>query len=361
MIGGLADWFAVTALFRHPLGIPIPHTAIVAARKDSFATTLGEFIQDTFLTPDAVVARLRAADLVPRLAAWLVEAEHAARVAEEVLGGVVTAADLLRDDDVHRVIERTVRERLDDLPAAPLAGRALETVVRDGHHQLVVDMVVREADRYLDTHRTELKSRFGHQTPWWLPGAAEDRIAERLIDGVRAVLAEMAATPAHPFRHLLDERLLQFAQDLQTSPELADRAEKLKQELLARPQLGEWVAAAWHDAKESLRAQAADPSSPLREKLADVVVAAGERLRDDSELAGRIEEGIERAATHVIERFHGEIVSLVRDTIARWDAEETSDRLELLLGPDLQYIRINGTVVGAAAGLVLHGVAQFLG
>jgi uncharacterized membrane-anchored protein YjiN (DUF445 family) len=361
MIGGLADWFAVTALFRHPLGIPIPHTAIIAARKDSFATTLGEFIQDTFLTPDAVVARLRAADLVPRLAAWLVEPEHAARVAEEMLGGAVTAADLLRDDDVHRVIERMVRERLDDVPAAPLAGRALETIVRDGHHQLVVDVVVREADRYLDTHRTELKARFGHESPWWLPNAAEDRIAERLIDGARAVLSEMVATPEHPFRRILDERLLQFAADLQTSPELAERAEKLKQELLDRPQLGEWVATAWHDAKESLRAQATDPASPLREKLAALVVVAGERLRDDPVLAARIEEGLERGAAHVVERFHGEIVALVRDTIARWDAEETSDRLELLLGPDLQYIRINGTVVGAAAGLILHSVAQFLG
>jgi uncharacterized membrane-anchored protein YjiN (DUF445 family) len=360
MIGGLADWFAVTALFRHPLGIPIPHTAIVAARKDSFATTLGEFIQDTFLTADAVVARLRSSEPVPRLAAWLVEPDHAARVAEEVLGGAVTASALLRDDDVHRVIERTLRERLDDVAVAQLAGRALAAVVREGHHQAVVEVVVREADRYLDTHRTELRSRFGHQSPWWLPGAAEDRIVERLVDGARSVLTEMVATPAHPFRRQLDERLLAFAGDLQTSPDLAEKGEKLKQELLARPQLGEWVASAWHDAKETLRGQAADPDSPLREKVAGAVVAAGTRLRDDPELAGRIQEGVERAVTHVVERFHGEIVALVRDTIARWDAEETSDRLELLLGPDLQYIRINGTVVGAAAGLVLHTVAQLL-
>jgi uncharacterized membrane-anchored protein YjiN (DUF445 family) len=361
MIGGLADWFAVTALFRHPLGVPIPHTAIVAARKDSFATTLGEFIQDTFLTPDAVVARLRAAGIVGRTATWLVEPDHAGRVAEEALGGAVTVADLLRDEDVHQLIERTLRERLDSFDAAPLVGRALETVVRDGRHQAVFDVGVRELDRYLHTHRTDLLSRFAHESPWWLPRAAEDRIAERLVDGARAVLSEMLVTPEHPFRRALDERLLAFASDLQTSPELAERAEKVKQDLLAQPQVGEWVAAAWHDSKEALRAQAADPSSPLREKVRDAVIATGERLRDDPVLADRVEDGLERAVSHVIDRFHGEIVALVRDTIARWDAAETSDRLELLLGPDLQYIRINGTVVGAAAGLVLHTVAQLLG
>jgi uncharacterized membrane-anchored protein YjiN (DUF445 family) len=361
MIGGLADWFAVTALFRHPLGLPIPHTAIVASRKDSFAATLGEFIQDTFLTPDAVVARLRAADVVPRLAAWLVDPAHAARVADEVLDGAVTAADLLRDDDMHRFLEQLVRERLDALPVASLAGRALEVALRDGRHQEALEVAVRELDRYLDTHRSELRSRLGHQSPWWLPGAAEDRIVERLVDGARALLGEMLTERGHPLRRRLDERLLRLAADLQTSPELAERGEKLKAELLDQPQLGEWVASLWGDAKAALRAQAADPDSALRERAAGAVVAAGVRLRDDPELAIRVQGGMERAVTYVVERFHGEIVTLVRDTIGRWDAGETSDRLELLLGPDLQYIRINGTVVGAVAGLVLYAIAQLLG
>jgi uncharacterized membrane-anchored protein YjiN (DUF445 family) len=361
MVGGIADWFAVTALFRHPLGLPIPHTAIVAARKNSFAATLGEFIQDTFLTPDAVVARLRAAGVVGRLGAWLTDPDHAARLADEVLDGAVTVADLLRDDDMHALIEGAVRERLEAVPVAPLAGRALEVVVRDGRHQEVLDAAVRELDRYLDTHRTEIRARVGHQSPWWLPGAAEDRIVERLVDGARALLGEMLSSSAHPLRRQLDERLQAFAVDLQTSPELAERGEKVKRELLAHPQLGEWVGSLWGDAKTALRAQASDPGSALRQKVTAAVVATGERLGDDPELAARVEEGMERAVVYVIERFHGEIVALVRDTIGRWDASETSDRLELLLGPDLQYIRINGTVVGAAAGLALHTVAQLLG
>jgi uncharacterized membrane-anchored protein YjiN (DUF445 family) len=360
MIGGLADWFAVTALFRHPLGIPIPHTAIVTSRKDAFATTLGEFIQDSFLTPAAVASRLRAAGLISRLADWLVEPAHAERAAEELLGGAVTVTGLLRDDDVHQVIERTVRDRIMAVPAAPLAGRLIERVIGDGHHQRVVDVAVREIETYLDTHRHELRERLGHRSPWWLPGAAEDRIVERLVDGVRALLASLLDDPDHDLRRQLDARLLSFASELRTSPELAERAERLKAELLDQPQMGEWVATAWHDAKTSLRDQANDPDSPLRTRAAAMVVAGGERLRDDPVLTERFEDGIERAVTHVIERFHGEIVSLVRDTISRWDTTETADRLELLLGPDLQFIRINGTVVGAAAGLVLHVVAQLL-
>jgi uncharacterized membrane-anchored protein YjiN (DUF445 family) len=361
MIGGLADWFAVTALFRHPLGIPIPHTAIVAARKDAFAITLGEFIQDTFLTPVAVTDRLRAAGLVERVSSWLVDEAHATRTASELLRGAVTVADLLHDDDVHRAIEGLVRDRLAAVPAGPLAGRALDAVVRDGRHHRLLDAAVVELDRYLDTHRTELRARLGHQSPWWLPGAAEDRIFERLLDGARAVLSELLAQPAHPYRRALDERLLQLAADLRTSPEMAERAERLKQELLDQPQVGEWVASAWRDAKSTLTTQAGDPRSPLHQRVAGAVIAAGTRLRDDPVLADRVEEAVERAAAHIVERFHGEIVALVRDTISRWDATETSDRLELLLGPDLQYIRINGTVVGAAAGLALHALAQVLG
>lgn len=360
MIGGLADWFAVTALFRRPLGLPIPHTAIVAARKDSFAATLGEFIQGTFLTPDAVVERLRGAGVVARLAAWLDDPDHAGRVADEVLRAAVTVADLLPDEDVQHAIERAVRERLDAVPVAPLAGRALAVVLRDGRHHPAVDAGLRELDRYLDTHRAELRARLGHQSPWWLPGAAEDRIVERLVEGARALLTEMLATPAHPLRRALDERLEGLADDLVSSPELAERGEKLKHELLALPELAGRLATLGRDARAALERHARDPASPLRARVAGAAAAAGRRLRDDPAVAAQVELVLERAVTHVVERFHGEISTLVQDTIARWDAEETADRLELLLGPDLQFIRVNGTVVGAAAGLALHVAAQLL-
>jgi uncharacterized membrane-anchored protein YjiN (DUF445 family) len=200
----------------------------------------------------------------------------------------------------------------------------------------------------------------GKESPWWLPNAAEDRIFERLLDGARTLLDQMVADPDHPLRRTLEERLVTLAADLQTSPDLLERGERFKHDLLAQPEVRTWVATMWQDAKAQLRAQAEDPTSPLRVRLTHAIQSGGRRLHDDPALAAKLEDGIETAVTYVVDRFHGEIVELVSGTIARWDGDETADRLELLLGPDLQYIRINGTVVGALAGLTLYTIAQLI-
>jgi uncharacterized membrane-anchored protein YjiN (DUF445 family) len=361
MVGGLADWFAVTALFRHPLRLPIPHTAIIVARKDQFGATLGEFIQDTFLTPDAVVDRLRTAEVASRLAAWLGDPDHAARLSGELVDGARQAVDLVDDDDVQGLIEGILVERLDAVDLAPVAGRSLEFLIRDGRHHDVRDTGLRELDGYLAGNRDELRTRLGEASPWWLPGAAEDRIFDRLVDGARRLLGEMLDDREHRLRQRFDERLRVLASDLQTSEAYRARGEQLKHELLAHPEVGAWIASLWDDAKAALRAQATDPRSVLQERLAGLVMTAGRRIDEDPALAAKIDGAMASAATYVVDRFHGEIVELVAGTISRWDAHETADRLELLLGPDLQYIRINGTVVGALAGLALHGIAQTIG
>jgi uncharacterized membrane-anchored protein YjiN (DUF445 family) len=360
MVGGLADWFAVTALFRHPLGIPIPHTAIVVARKDQFAETLGLFIQDAFLTPDAVLARLRGADVGPRLAAWLKEPANADRLAGDVLDAAVRVSDLINDDDVQRVVHGAIRTRVETMPIAPVAGRALEFVIRDGRHQEALEAALRELDRFIEAHREDLREQLGKASPWWLPGAAEDRLFERLVEGVHTVVGAMLDDRDHAFRRRFEERLGQLAQDLQTSEVLLARGEQLKHELLAQPEIGDWVASLWTDVKGHLRDEATRPDADLRKRLAEVVCGIGERL-EDPVMADRLDEAMATAVTYVVDRFQGEIVTLVSGTIERWDAHETSDRLELLLGPDLQFIRINGTVVGALAGLILHAVAHALG
>ena len=360
MVGGLADWFAVTALFRHPLGIPIPHTAIVVARKDQFAETLGQFIEQAFLTPDAVLERLRTAQVGPRVAAWLQEPANADRVAENVLDAAVRVSDLVRDDDVQRVVHGAIRTRVETVPVAPVAGRALEFLIRDGRHQEALDAVLREVDRFLDEHRDDLRAQLGQASPWWLPGAAEDRLFERLVEGVRTLTGAMLDDRDHALRQRFDGRLAELAHDLQTSPDLLAKGEALKQELLAQPEIGNWINGLWGDVKAQLRTEATDPDADLRKRLAELLVGLGRRL-EDPVLAERLDEALATAVTYVLDRFQGEIVNLVSGTIERWDAEETSDRLELLLGPDLQFIRINGTVVGALAGLVLHATAQALG
>jgi uncharacterized membrane-anchored protein YjiN (DUF445 family) len=358
MVGGLADWFAVVALFRHPLHVPIPHTAIIVERKDQFGETLGDFVQTSFLTPDIIAERVRAAGVVPRLAAWLADPGNADRLARHAADAAVTAADLLRDDEVHGAIEQVVRRRIEMTPLAPLAGRALGVMTEGGRHHDLLDVMLQALDRFLTENNASLRARFGNESPWWLPEAAEDRIFERLLDGARKVIGEVARNPDHELRADFDARVRRLVDELQTSPALGARGEDLKHELLDHPELRAWVAGMWTDVKAGLRGQAADPDSELRARLAAAIAALGHRLLDDPALAGRVEEGIEAGVRYIADHFSDEIGTMVSGTISRWDAHETADRLELLLGPDLQYIRINGTVVGSLAGLAIHTISQ---
>jgi uncharacterized membrane-anchored protein YjiN (DUF445 family) len=358
LVGGLADWFAVVALFRRPLHLPIPHTAIIVERKDQFGETLGDFVQTSFLTPDIIAERVRTARVVPRVAAWLAQPDNAARVARHAADAAVTAADVLRDEEVHRAIEDVVRRRVETTPLAPLAGRALRVMTDGGRHHDLLDAVLRGLDRFLTENRENLRARFGAESPWWLPEAAEDRIFERLLDGARTLVGEVVRNPQHELRLDFDARVRRLVDDLQTSPDLLARGEDLKHELLDQPELRAWVARVWDDLKAGLRAQAADPDSELRHRLADAVAAFGRRLLDDPALAARLEDGVEGGVRYVADQFSDEIGTMVSSTVSRWDGRETADRLELLLGPDLQFIRINGTVVGSLAGLAIHAVGQ---
>ena len=333
MVGGLADWFAVTALFRHPLGIPIPHTAVIAARA-------------------------RSSNLVDRAAAWLADRGNAEALAGHAADAVVGLADILKDDDVHRLLEDEIGRGLDRIPVAPIAGRALRQMTAEGRHQELFDAILRGLQRALGENRDVLRARFDQESPWWLPDAVDDRIFDRLFDGVCNLLEDVNSNPDHPIRAQFTEWAQGVAERLETSPELQARGEQLKRELLGHPELRRWSSSLWAELKATLRSQAGDPESEMRRRLADAVMAAGERLQEDAGLAQKAEQLTESGVRYVAEHFHDEIASLVSGTIARWDAEETSRKLELLLGRDLQFIRINGTVVGGMAGVIIHGVAQ---
>jgi uncharacterized membrane-anchored protein YjiN (DUF445 family) len=294
------------------------------------------------------------------MGAWLAKEDNAARVAAEVADAAVAGADLLRDDDVHSALEEIVRERVEAVPLAPLAGRALRFFTAGGRHDELLDATFTGLDRYLGIHGQELRRQLGQRSPWWLPGAMEDRIFDRLLHGARTVLQEMAADRDHDLRKQFDARLRLLAAELETSVDLYERGERLKHEVLSQPQVREWVASLWSDAKGQLRAEACDPESQLRRRLVAGIAAGGRRLQDDPELAATVQTALERAVGYLVDHFEGDVVAFVTGTIARWDAEETASRLELLLGPDLQYVRINGTVVGAAAGLALHAISSAL-
>ena len=361
LVGGLADWCAVTALFRHPLGLPIPHTAVIRARKDQFGETLGAFVQENFLVPSAVLERVRAADVPSKMAVWLIQRPNAERVARQASEAVVGLADAVRDEDVHRIIEEELARGIDAMPVAPLAGKALRMVNGEGRHQELFDVILRGVERFLLDNKTTLRDKFGEESPWWLPDAAEDRIFERLLGGVTRLLHAVNDDPDHEVRKTFDARLLQMIDRLETSPDMLERGEELKRELLEPPDVRGWSSSLWRDIKATLRTQATAPDSELRRRLADAAVVIGHRLNDDPALRAKVEQVLESAVTYLIEHFEDEVSGLVSSTVALWDAEETSDKLELLLGRDLQFIRINGTVVGALAGLAIHGSGQLLG
>lgn len=359
LVGGLADWFAVTALFRRPLGLPIPHTAIVVERKDRFAETLGNFVQESFLTPSAVSERLRAAHAVERAAGWLSHPDHASDLAGRAADGLVAAADLLRDEDVQGVVQALVRERVDKVALAPLAGRTLQQLTRDDRHNPLIDTALEALSRYLLVHGDDLHARLGEYSPWWLPGPVEERMVDRLLRRTCEILDDMSRHRDHPLRQQLDHGLVKLAEDLQTSDAMRRRGEELKAELLGQPQIRSFATAIWRDTKNELRTQSAQPGSELRSRLTAAIMQTGERLRDDPELLAAAQRSLDTLARAVLGRFEDELVGLVTGTIARWDAAETSRRLELLLGPDLQFIRINGTVVGGLAGLALHAISVY--
>jgi uncharacterized membrane-anchored protein YjiN (DUF445 family) len=360
MVGGVADWFAVTALFRHPLGLPIPHTALLAERKNQFAATLGQFVQENFLNADVLAERIRSARPVPRLAAWLAGQANAAGVAGHAADLVVTVTEALRDEDVQRVLTAELTRAAEAVEVAPLAGRALRVIIAGEHLGELFNAIASGADRYLAGHYAELRDQFETESPRWVPDAVYRRVFDRLYTRLRERLVAMAANPGDETRRQFEEWIAGLPDRLETSPELRERGERLKRDVLGSAALRNWSSSLWRNTKETLRTQAADPDSELRRRLADALTAAGRRLGSDRPLQESLERVIESGARALADQFHDELAGLVTGTIQRWDAAETSNQLELLLGRDLQFIRINGTVVGAGVGLALHAIALAL-
>ena len=275
MVGGIADWFAVTALFRHPLGLPIPHTAVIVERKDQFAATLGQFVQENFLNADVLAERIRAAGLAPRLAAWLADEENAARFAGHAADVVVTLAGTLRDEDVQSALTAEMIRAAAAIDVAPLAGRAVGVLIAGGHQAVLFNTMVTAADRYLADHNEELRERFEAEAPRWLPDVVYGRAYDRLHARLRERLAAMVDDPDDEARQQFDEWIAGLPERLKTSPELRERGESFKRDLLASAGLRDWTSWLWKNAKESLRTQAADPESELRRRLAGALSAAG--------------------------------------------------------------------------------------
>ncbi|MER7759523.1 DUF445 domain-containing protein [Streptomyces sp. NPDC097619] len=361
MVGALADWFAVTALFRRPLGLPIPHTAIIPTKKDQLGLSLGEFVGENFLSSEVVTARLRSLAIGGRVGAWLAEPEHADRVTAELATALRGALTVLRDSDVQAVVGEAITRRADNVEIAPGAGKTLERIVADGGHRRVVDLVCVKAHDWLVTHGDSVMDAVQGGAPGWTPRFVDRKVGERVYKELLRFVTEMRDMPEHPARGAVDRFLADFAADLQGDTETRARVERLKSEILARREVQDVIASAWSAIRAMILSAAEDERSELRLRVRTSLISLGARLATDGRLQSKVEGWIEGALVHVVTRYRTEITSLITDTVAGWDAEHTSRKIEAHIGRDLQFIRINGTVVGALAGLLIYTVSQALG
>ncbi|MFH8575886.1 DUF445 domain-containing protein [Streptomyces zaomyceticus] len=361
MVGALADWFAVTALFRHPLGLPIPHTAIIPTKKDQLGASLGQFVGENFLSADVVRGRLAALGIGARLGGWLSDPAHADRVTAEASTALRGALTVLRDADVQAVVGEAITRRAEAVEIAPGLGKTLEKIVSDGAHRRAVDLVCTRAHDWLVTHGESVMDAVQGGAPGWTPRFVDKRIGERVYKELLRFVTEMRDMPGHPARGAIDRFLTDFAADLQADTDTRARVERLKSDLLARPEVQDIIASAWSSIRNLIIAAAEDDRSQLRLRARASLISLGKRLATDARLQSKVEGWAEDAAAYVVTTYRGEITSLITDTVAGWDATQTSKKIEANIGRDLQFIRINGTVVGALAGLLIYTVSHGVG
>ncbi|MFJ7986997.1 DUF445 domain-containing protein [Streptomyces sp. NPDC096351] len=361
MVGALADWFAVTALFRRPLGLPIPHTAIIPTKKDQLGASLGQFVGENFLSADVVRGRLAALGIGRRLGTWLADPAHADRVTAEAATALRGALTVLRDADVQAVVGEAITRRAESAEIAPGLGKTLERIVADGAHHRAVDLICTRGHDWLVTHGDSVMDAVQGGAPGWTPRFVDRRIGERVYKELLRFVTEMRDMPGHPARGAIDRFLTDFAADLQADTDTRARVERLKSDLLARPEVQDVIASAWSSVRNLIIAAAEDDHSQLRLRARASLISLGNRLATDARLQQKVEGWAEDAAAYVVTTYRGEITSLITDTVAGWDATQTSKKIEANIGRDLQFIRINGTVVGALAGLLIYTVSHGVG
>jgi uncharacterized membrane-anchored protein YjiN (DUF445 family) len=361
MVGALADWFAVTALFRHPLRLPIPHTAIIPRKKDQIGASLGTFVQENFLTRAVVEEKLTTIDVPARLGAFLAAPGRAERLAGDASAVLSALTELLRDEDLEPAVAALVDRKLHATPAAPVLARVLELVVDGDRHQEVLSAALRLLSRFLNENRVVFRAQLGDASPAWVPDWVDDRVFDRVFAGLQGFLEEVGDDPRHELRRSYDARLRDYIHALRTDPAAAAHVEELKKELLEHPAVRAWSGSLWRNAKNAVLTAAADPGSELRARVAGMIGEGARRLQTDPTVRDLVQRHTHSIAGYLVERFSADLADLVSSTVARWDTDETSRRIELQVGRDLQWIRVNGTVVGGLAGLVIYTVAQLIG
>jgi len=357
LVGGIADWFAVTALFRHPLGLPIPHTAIIPRNKDRIGDTLANFLKDNFLTPSVVARRMKNLDVAGAVGRFLGQPPGEGRLRA---GGSRLLADILEALDQEKLggmVKGALAQRMRGIDVAPLLGKTLEAAMTAERHVPMVDGIVTWAGRTLDANEDLIRDMVHQRAGWILRMAGlDEKLADAIVDGLRKLTIDMAVDPDHPLRAKAEEGLARLAAGLQDDPELRGKVEAWKNEMIDNPAVTDWLGGVWENSRAGLLKGARDPDAALAGKFGEALRQLGETLQTEPRLKQAINQFARRAAVGAVASYGDGIVTLVSETVRGWDARTISDRLEGAVGRDLQYIRINGTLVGGLVGLVLHAI-----
>jgi uncharacterized membrane-anchored protein YjiN (DUF445 family) len=357
MVGGLADWFAVTALFRHPLGLPIPHTAIIPRNKDRIGAALASFLRDNFLTPSVVARRMRSLDVAGVVGRFLTTPPAEGRMRE---GASRLLADLLESLDQERLggmVRAAVASRLKSLEVSPLIGKALETAIGDDRHIPILDGIVTWAGRTIDANEHIIRDMVHTRAGWIVRLAGlDEKLAEAIIDGLRKLTIDMAVDPDHPLREKAEEGLAVLAWDMQHDPAMRAKVEGWKNEIIANQAVTDWVGGVWENSRAGMLRAARDPEAVMAGRFGEALKQLGGTLQQDAALNRAINLFARRSVVGMVATYGSGIVTLVSETVRGWDARTVTDRLENAVGRDLQYIRINGTLVGGLVGLLIHTV-----
>ncbi|MEI6485221.1 MAG: DUF445 domain-containing protein [Sphingomonadales bacterium] len=359
MVGGLADWFAVTALFRRPLGLPIPHTAIIPEHKDRLGETLAQFMKDNFLQPRVVARRLDDADLAGVIARWLMAPQDDGSRRRRGLAPLVgQLIDGLDDPSIARAVEELARGRLQAMALSPVVADAVDTLVAGGRHALIIDAATEWGLAVIVDEAPHIRGMVAERTNWLLRLAgADESLSSTMISSVQRLLVEIRHDPDHPVRHKLVDAFRQWTFDLRHDPEAQAKVEGFKDDLLANPAMAAWVNGLWDAARGALAASLQDPAG---NRLGGALVTLGSRIAHDEGLKAGLNTALRRAVAGLANSHGDDIVKLVSDTVRGWDADTVTDKVEQAVGRDLQFIRINGTLIGGSIGLAIHAVAYFV-
>ncbi|NND60065.1 MAG: DUF445 family protein [Gammaproteobacteria bacterium] len=358
MIGALADWFAVTALFRHPLGIPIPHTAIIPRQKERIGESLANFVRDNFLTPEALRPRLEGTDFAATIGAWISQPENAKKVTHDVAGILNWLLQTVDSDALRDLVRRNLHRSLREVTVAPLIGRVLDLLVRSDHHQQLMDAAVGAARQTLEDNRFAIRMKIRTESPWWIPKFVDEEIYDKIVSEMEGALNRIGTDENHSARMQFNEKVQAFIERLRHDPELIERGEELKDELLDHPAVQRYLADVWLHLSAYLRDQTGDPDSQFLQRISNALVRLGETVSEDPQLSAEINRWTTDALQYLVSQYRTSIANVITETVRGWDPELTARRVELQVGRDLQFIRINGTLVGGLAGLTIYSLIQ---